>query len=156
MNTLRFRLQRLSEALYKRGLTDQGPCPYTGEHYVHEAVNDAQRIVDMANARDPLEDRALCRRACDAAQRHLGPIFTSFEYPRLYESRNGHLLLDIPVKTHRAPGGCYEDDCDGTEWPSEDQDQAAARVATELGLPPPKYEVCEKGWGDYMYEVARV
>ena len=153
MKTFRFELYRLTRRLYKRGLTEATPCPYTGELFDHTMLGVAQRQLDEAKSRDRLQDKVLCKRACEAAQRHLAGIFRDFEYPRLYRNHLGHLLLDIPVKTSRAPGGCYEDDCCGTEWPTEDQTHAAFDLAQELGLGAVHYEPCEKGWGDYFYEV---
>ena len=52
---LRQVLQRLSMAFYRRGLTDQVPCPHTGQLYCGELVDAAQAIVDAEP--DPLAEK---------------------------------------------------------------------------------------------------
>ena len=53
---LRFVLQRLSMAFYRRGLTTEEPCPHTGQFYLSELVEPAQALLDAPD--DPLAAKA--------------------------------------------------------------------------------------------------
>jgi hypothetical protein len=151
MKTLRFELYRLTRRMRERGLV-----PQSTELYDSSLVNAAQSVLDESQSCDDLADRWLLTQATRAAYGRLEGVggITRVEPARMTKTSQGALLLDIPVKTARAPGGCYEDDCDGTYPPGESADEAAKSIQALIpGLGAPEYEVCEKGWGDYYFEI---
>ena len=60
--------------------------------------------------------------------------------------------IRVPVKTSRVGIQVGEDDFDfsGTEWPTQDVQDAADKLASEFGLAA-NYCECEKGWGTFHF-----
>lgn len=89
-----------------------------------------------------------------------------FDYPRRWNMANlgsalisaearlarpDHFVIELSIKTGRAPSHGNDCDAQGVTPPTSSLDTQVKLLATEFGLTVGPWETCEKGWGSYTF-----
>lgn len=81
-------------------------------------------------------------------RKDLGSAFISAEE---YEARPDEWIVEVGVRTGRAPAHSFDCDAQGVCSPADGTADAARKLAEEFGLTCQGFEPCEKGWGSYSF-----